>query len=141
MSVTLTRSKFHFIGIGGIGMSGLAELLFNMGAQITGSDLGENEQTRHLKSLGIKIYKGHEESNVGDVDVVVYSSAIPNNNPEIKIARKKKIPIIPRAEVLAEVMGLKRGIAVAGTHGKTTTTSMIASIFIHAGLDPTVVVG
>ncbi len=137
----LTHSKFHFIGIGGIGMSGLAELLLNMGASITGSDQSENDQTHRLESLGIKIFKGHTTNNVGDVDVVVYSSAIPNSNPEIQAARQRKIPIIPRAEVLAEVMRLKRGIAVAGTHGKTTTTSMLASVFIHADLDPTVVVG
>lgn len=137
----LIRSKFHFIGIGGIGMSGLAELLHNMGASITGSDQSENDQTHRVESLGIKVFKGHDAKNVGDVDVVVYSSAVPNSNPEIQTARQRKIPIIPRAEVLAEVMRLKRGIAVAGTHGKTTTTSMLASVFIHADLDPTVVVG
>lgn len=137
----LVVSRFHFIGIGGIGMSGLAELLHNMGAKVTGSDLAINAQVERLESLGIRVFRGHEDSNVGDVDVVVYSSAVPANNPEFLAARKRRIPIIPRAEVLAEVMRLKRGIAVGGSHGKTTTTSMLASIFIHSNMDPTVVVG
>lgn len=122
-------------------MSGLAELIHNMGAKVSGSDLSENSQVEHLKEMGIKTFKGHKSSNVEDVDVVVYSSAVPFTNPEIQEAKKRKIPIIPRIEVLAEVMRLKRGIAVGGTHGKTTTTSMIASIFLFSQTDPTVVVG
>lgn len=137
----LAKSRVHFIGIGGIGMCGLAELLHNMGAQVTGSDLAEGAQVVRLKSLGIKISVGHQAQNVGDVDVVVYSSAVRANNPEFVEALRKKIPLIRRAEALAELMSLKRGIAVAGTHGKTTTTSMTSSIFLSAGLDPTIIVG
>ena len=139
--MVLSRSKFHFIGIGGIGMSGLAELLHNMGATISGSDGAENEQVQKLKKMGVTIHKGHSKENVGEVDTVVYSSAIPSTNPELIEAKSRKIPIISRAEVLGEVMRLKRSIAVAGSHGKTTTTSMTASIFINAQVDPTVVVG
>ncbi len=137
----IENAKFHFIGIGGIGMCGLAELLHNIGAQVTGSDMGENANTDRLKALGIKIFKGHEAKNVGHADVVVYSSAVPFTNAEIIEARSKKIPLIPRAEALAEIMHLKRGIAIAGTHGKTTTTSLIASIFLEADFNPTIVVG
>lgn len=139
--MNLNKAKFHFIGVGGIGMCGLAELLHNMGAKVTGSDAGENANTDRLKNLGLKIYKGHQPDYIGDSDVVVYSSAIPFTNPEIKEARNKNIPLIPRAEALAEIMRLKRGIAVAGTHGKTTTTSIISSVFIEAKKDPTIVVG
>lgn len=137
----LIKSRFHFVGVGGIGMCGLAELLCNMGAQVTGSDLSENANTERLKKLGVKIFKGHQAQNVGEVDVVVYSSAIPHSNPEILAAKAKSIPLIPRAEALAEIMRLKRGIAVAGTHGKTTTTSIIASVFLAAQSSPTIVVG
>ncbi len=137
----LKKSHFHFIGIGGIGMCGLAELLANMGAKVSGSDLAENAQIEKLRSLGVKIYNGHDASNVGDADVVVYSSAVPFDNPEIAHARAKKIPLIPRAEALAEMMRLKRGIAVAGTHGKTTTTSLVASVFLQADISPTIFVG
>lgn len=137
----LESAKFHFIGVGGIGMCGLAELLFNIGATVTGSDAGENANTERLKSLGLKIFKGHNQNQVGDADVVVYSSAIPFTNPEIVEAKSRKIPLIPRAEALAEIMHLKRGIAVAGTHGKTTTTSLISSVFLEANLNPTIVVG
>ncbi len=137
----IASSKVHFIGIGGAGMSGLAELIHNMGAKVSGSDLSENSQVERLRDMGIKTYKGHQAANVQDVDVVVYSSAVPFTNPEIQEAKKRKIPIIPRIEVLVEVMRLKRGIAVGGTHGKTTTTSMIAAIFLSALTDPTVVVG
>lgn len=137
----IANSRVHFIGIGGAGMSGLAELIHNMGAKVTGSDLSENSQVERLRAMGIVIYVGHAASNVRAVDVVVYSSAVPNSNPEIQEAKKQKIPIIPRIEVLVEVMRLKRGIAVGGTHGKTTTTSMIAAIFLTAQTDPTVVVG
>ncbi len=137
----LEHAKFHFIGIGGIGMCGLAELLHNIGAIVTGSDAGENANTERLKNLGIKIFKGHAAENIGNADVVVYSSAIPFTNPEIKEARAREIPLIPRAEALAEIMRIRRGIAVAGTHGKTTTTSLISSIFLEANQDPTIVVG
>lgn len=137
----LKTSKFHFVGIGGIGMCGLAELIKNMGAQVTGSDMAENANTERLKSLGITIHKGHKPENIGDADVIVYSSAINFQNPEIAQARAQMIPLIPRAEALAEIMRFKRGVAVAGTHGKTTTTSMVASIFLEAKSSPTIVVG
>lgn len=137
----LEKAKFHFIGIGGIGMCGLAELLHNIGAVVTGSDASENANTDRLKLLGLKIYKGHAPENIGTANVVVYSSAISAANPEIMEARAQKIPLIPRAEALAEIMRLRRGIAVAGTHGKTTTTSLISSIFLEAGQSPTIVVG
>jgi UDP-N-acetylmuramate--alanine ligase len=137
----LAKAKVHFIGIGGIGMCGLAELLHNMGASVTGSDASENLQTVRLKELGIKVFKGHDEQNLGECEVVVYSSAVREDNVEFKGARKRKIPLIRRAEALAEIMNLKRGIAVAGTHGKTTTTSLTSSIFLKAGLDPTIIVG
>lgn len=122
-------------------MSGLAQLMRNMGATVSGSDLSTNQQTQGLASLGVKIYKGHDASNVGDVDVVVYSSAVSKDNAELVEAQKKRIPIISRAEALAEIMRIKRGIAIAGTHGKTTTTSLTSTIFLEAGLDPTIVVG
>lgn len=129
------------MGIGGIGMSGLAELLHNMGAIVSGTDMKENDQTRRLQSMGIQIYFGHAKENVQDVDVVVYSSAISRTNPEMLEAKARDIPRIPRAEALAEIMRLKRGIAVGGTHGKTTTTSMLACIFVHAKQEPTIAVG
>lgn len=137
----LQHAKFHFVGVGGIGMCGLAELLHNIGARVTGSDIAENTNTERLKEMGINVFKGHTASNVGDSDVVVYSSAIQYGNPEISEARARQIPLIPRAEALAEIMRLKRGIAVAGTHGKTTTTSMTSAIFLEAKLSPTIVVG
>lgn len=137
----IANSRVHFIGIGGAGMSGLAELIHNMGATVSGSDLSDNSQVERLRSMGIPIAKGHSAQNIKEADVVVYSSAVPDSNPEIQEAKRRKIPIIPRIEVLVEVMRLKRGIAVGGTHGKTTTTSMIASIFLTAKKDPTVVVG
>lgn len=137
----LESSRFHFVGIGGIGMCGLAELLSNMGAQVSGSDLAENAQTMRLKEMGISIFQGHTANNVGDIDVLVYSSAVKMDNPEVVQARSQKIPVIRRAEALAEIMRLKRGIAIAGTHGKTTTTSLTASVFIEGGADPTAIVG
>lgn len=141
MKHKLQNSKFHFVGIGGIGMCGLAELLYNMGAEVSGSDLSENSNTEHLKKIGLKIMKGHQADHVQDVDVVVYSSAVKKENPELIEAMRKKIPMIPRAEALAEIMRLKRGIAIAGTHGKTTTTSLTAALFLSANLNPTIVVG
>lgn len=137
----LAQAKVHFIGIGGIGMCGLAELLRNMGGRVSGSDLSENAQTQRLKSLGVEVMHGHAAANVHGAEVVVYSSAVKPENPEFKEARRLKIPLIPRAEALAEIMRLKRGIAVGGSHGKTTTTSMTASIFLHAKAQPTIVVG
>ena len=137
----LAQSKVHFIGIGGIGMCGLAELLRNMGGQVSGSDLSENAQTQRLRTLGIEIKIGHAAENIHGSEVVVYSSAVKADNPEFREARKLKIPLIPRAEALAEIMRLKRGIAIGGSHGKTTTTSLAASIFLHAKAEPTIVVG
>jgi len=141
VSVQLEKSKFHFVGVGGIGMCGLAELLHNMGAQVSGSDLHENANTERLKEMGVQVYRGHKAENIGNADVIVYSSAVQMSNPEIQAARARGTPLIPRAEALAEIMRLKRGVAVAGTHGKTTTTSMTASIFLQAGARPTIVVG
>jgi UDP-N-acetylmuramate--alanine ligase len=137
------KVKVHFVGIGGIGMSGIAELLLNLGYGVSGSDLKESEITRRLASLGGAIAIGHRAENVGpDVDVVVTSSAVRRaQNPEALTARDRGIPVIPRAEMLAELMRLKQGIAIAGSHGKTTTTSLIATVLAHAGLDPTAVVG
>ncbi|MBI4777864.1 UDP-N-acetylmuramate--L-alanine ligase [Candidatus Desantisbacteria bacterium] len=131
----------HFIGIGGSGMSGIAEVLLNLGYNVTGSDMAETEITKRLKELGGKIYIGHSSKNIDDTDVVVYSSAVSKENPEVLAAREKRIPVIPRAEMLAELMRLKYGIAVAGAHGKTTTTSMVSLVLSMAGMDPTVVVG
>jgi UDP-N-acetylmuramate--alanine ligase len=132
----------HFVGIGGIGMSGIAELLLTLGYKVSGSDLQSSEITRRLKSLGGTVYQGHQAAGVTRADVVVASSAIGDNNPDILAAREENIPVIQRAEMLAELMRLKKyGIAIAGSHGKTSTTSLVASILADAGLDPTVVVG
>ncbi len=131
----------HLVGIGGIGMSGIAELLINLGYSISGSDIKRSEVTEHLSGLGGKIFFGHRPQNVDGADVVVFSSAVKDDNSEIVEARERSVPVIPRAEMLAELMRLKYGIAVAGAHGKTTTTSMIASILTRGGLDPTVVIG
>ena len=131
----------HFIGIGGIGMSGIAEVLLNLGYEVSGSDLRLSPITERLEKLGAKIFSGHEADNVDDAKAVVVSSAVTEDNPEVREARNRQIPVIPRGELLAELMRLKYGIAVAGSHGKTTTTSMAAAILSHAGLDPTVVVG
>ena len=133
--------QIHFVGIGGIGMSGIAEVLLNLGYRITGSDAKETEITRRLVQLGCGISYDHRRENVQGADVVVISSAIRKDNPEIQEAKARMIPVIPRAEMLAELMRMKYGIAVAGTHGKTTTTSMAATVLAHAGLDPTMVVG
>ncbi|MCB0415881.1 MAG: UDP-N-acetylmuramate--L-alanine ligase [Bdellovibrionales bacterium] len=140
--MTIANSNVHFIGIGGIGMCGLAELLHKMGAQVTGSDLSKNGQTENLEKLGISVFYGHDKKNIhSQVDVVVYSSAVKSDNIEFQMAKELKIPMIPRAEALAEIMLLKKGIAVAGTHGKTTTTSLVSSIFLEAELAPTIFVG
>ncbi len=134
-------THIHFVGIGGIGMSGIAEVLVNLGYRVTGTDINESDTTRRLTELGATVYRGHSPEYVGDADVVVTSSAVTRDNSEVVAARQRKIPVIPRAEMLAELMRLKEGIAVAGSHGKTTTTSLIASILAAADLDPTVVIG
>jgi UDP-N-acetylmuramate--alanine ligase len=131
----------HFVGIGGAGMCGIAEVLLNQGYRITGSDLKASGVTARLESLGAKVFIGHRAQNVAAADVVVYSSAVKPANPELSAAREAGRPIIPRAEMLAELMRYRHGIAIAGTHGKTTTTSLVASIFAEAGLDPTFVIG
>jgi UDP-N-acetylmuramate--alanine ligase len=131
----------HFVGIGGIGMSGIAEVLHNLGYKVTGSDVKDSETTKGLRALGIKVYIGHKAEHIDDAHVLVLSSAISDDNPEVSEARRRAIPIIPRAEMLAELARLKYGILVAGAHGKTTTTSLISTILAYGGLDPTVVVG
>src|SRR5260370_41576021 len=131
----------HFVGIGGIGMSGIAEVLLNLGYQISGSDLKLIATTERLGKLGARIYEGHSRANVAGAKALVGSSAVDSKNPEVQEARRLLIPVIPRGELLAELMRLKYGIAIAGSHGKTTTTSMTATVLSVAGLDPTVVVG
>src|SRR2546425_3663161 len=126
----------HFTGIGGIGMSGIAEVLLNLGYTITGSDLKSTPITERLTGMGARIYEGHAADNVAGAKDLVVSSAVDEQNPEVQEARRLQIPVIPRGELLAELMRLKFGIAVAGSHGKTTTTSMVATVLNHAGLDP-----
>jgi len=141
MKILGKTKHIHFVGVGGIGMSGIAELLVNLGYSVSGSDLKDSRVIKRLADLGIKVFNGHRAENIEGADVVVYSSAVSSGNPEIMEARERGVPVIPRAEMLAELMRLKYGIAVAGAHGKTTTTSMIASILTAGGLDPTVVIG
>ncbi|HEY4698336.1 MAG TPA: UDP-N-acetylmuramate--L-alanine ligase [Gallionella sp.] len=131
----------HFVGIGGSGMSGIAEVLLNLGFQVSGSDLGKNAATRRLKQLGATVYLGHAEQNLTDADVVVVSTAVGKDNPEVLAARARHIPVVPRAMMLTELMRLRQGIAVAGTHGKTTTTSLTSSVLAKGGFDPTFVIG
>jgi len=139
---TFGKAKhIHFVGIGGIGMSGIAELLLNLGYRVSGSDLKDSPVTRRLRDLGGEVFSRHEGENIAGADAVVYSSAVTGENPEIMEARERNIPVIPRAEMLAELMRLKYGVAIAGAHGKTTTTSMVASILTAGNLDPTVVIG
>src|SRR5436190_9666971 len=133
--------QLHFVGIGGIGMSGIAEVLVNLGYRVTGSDQKRGEAVERLERLGAKVFLGHEPSHLEGAHVVVYSSAVARDNVEVQVARQRGVPVIPRAEMLAELMRLKYGIAIAGMHGKTTTTSMVASVLGAGGLDPTVVVG
>lgn len=131
----------HFVGIGGSGMSGIAEVLLNQGYQVQGSDLGSNTATERLSGLGARIFQGHAAEHLGTADVLVVSTAVRSDNPELQEARRRKIPIVPRALMLSELMRMKQGIAIAGTHGKTTTTSLVASLLAEAGLDPTFVIG
>ncbi|HEY3300871.1 MAG TPA: UDP-N-acetylmuramate--L-alanine ligase [Methylophilaceae bacterium] len=133
--------NIHFVGIGGSGMSGIAEVLVNLGFSVSGSDLANNSVTQRLSKLGATVYQGHASANAHEADVVVVSSAVNEANPEVMHAREKKIPVVPRALMLAELMRFRQGIAIAGTHGKTTTTSLIASILAEAGMDPTFVIG
>src|SRR5688500_1477628 len=131
----------HLVGIGGSGMSGIAEVLLTLGYKVTGSDQQSSDTTRRLEELGGRIFIGHHESQIGEAQVVVISSAVSPQNPEVTAAKAKQIPVIPRAEMLAELMRLKFGVAIAGAHGKTTTTSMVANVLAQGGLDPTMVIG
>jgi UDP-N-acetylmuramate--alanine ligase len=133
--------NIHFVGIGGSGMSGIAEVLANLGYTVSGSDIADNATTRRLAGLGLRVFTGHAADNVGEADAVVVSTAVKDDNPEVEFARMFKIPLVPRAQMLSELMRLKQGIAVAGTHGKTTTTSLVASVLAEGGLDPTFVIG
>jgi len=131
----------HFIGIGGAGMSGIAEVMLNLGFEVSGSDIADSPATQRLKTLGAKVHIGHADANVSGANAVVTSTAVKPDNPEVAAARARRIPVVPRAMMLAELMRLKQGIAVAGTHGKTTTTSLVASVLAEAGMDPTFVIG
>jgi UDP-N-acetylmuramate--alanine ligase len=133
--------RIHFVGIGGSGMSGIAEVFSNLGYTVTGSDLSDNPAVRRLRQMGIRIIIGHEAANVATADAVVVSSAVKPDNPEVVRARELHIPVVPRAMMLAELMRFKQGIAIAGTHGKTTTTSLVSAVLGEAGLDPTCVIG
>ena len=133
--------RIHFVGIGGAGMSGIAEVLVNLGFQVSGSDLAENAATRRLAGLGVSVMIKHDKGNIEGADAVVVSTAVKGDNPEVAAARAKRIPVVPRALMLAELMRLKQGIAIAGTHGKTTTTSLVASVLAEGGMDPTFVIG
>lgn len=133
--------RIHFVGIGGVGMGGIAEVMHRMGYAVSGSDLHKNRMTHHLKDLGIKIHTGHRAEHVFGCDVVVISSAVRADNPEVQAARAQRIPVLPRAEMLGELMRFRQGIAIAGTHGKTTTTSLVTSLLAEGGLDPTFVIG
>ncbi|TAH49502.1 MAG: UDP-N-acetylmuramate--L-alanine ligase [Betaproteobacteria bacterium] len=131
----------HFVGIGGSGMSGIAEVLVNQGYTVSGSDLGDSAATRRLRAMGACVMQGHDAAHIAGADVLVVSTAVKNDNPEVVAARARHIPVVPRAQMLAELMRLKSGIAIAGTHGKTTTTSLVASILAESGIDPTFVIG
>src|ERR1700742_421779 len=133
--------KIHFVGVGGAGMSGIAEILHNLGYAVSGSDQSDSATSRRLAELGIRIHVGHDAANVADAQAVVTSTAVKGDNPEVIAARARRIPVVPRAVMLAELMRLKKGIAIAGTHGKTTTTSLVTSVLAEAGVDPTFVIG
>lgn len=133
--------NIHFVGIGGVGMSGIAEVMLNLGYHVSGSDLNSSATTQRLETLGAKVMQGHTAENIQGADVIVISSAVHDDNPEVKAAREQLIPVVPRAVMLGELMRLRKGIAIAGTHGKTTTTSLVASVLAQAGLDPTFVIG
>lgn len=142
LSPRMGRVKsIHFVGIGGTGMCGIAEVLHNEGYHVTGSDMSENRAVSHLQSLGVQVSIGHVSDNIKAVDVVVRSTAIHEDNPEVVAARAARIPVIPRAMMLAELMRFRQGIAIAGTHGKTTTTSLVSSLLAEGGLDPSFVIG
>jgi len=141
MAMFRKTQQIHLVGIGGSGMSGIAEVLLTMGYTVTGSDLQMSDTTKRLEELGGKVFIGHQESNVGGAQVVVISSAVSSDNPEVQAAKARQIPVIPRAEMLAELMRLKFGVAIAGAHGKTTTTSLVANVLAQGGLDPTMVIG
>src|SRR5258705_2970471 len=134
-------TKIHFVGIGGMGMCGIAEVLANVGYRVSGSDMNDTEITRHLTQIGCTVHRGNRAAHVGEADVVVVSSAIRGYNPETEAARARQIPVIPRAEMLGELMRMKYGIAIAGAHGKTTTTTMVHTVLMAAGLDPAAVIG
>lgn len=140
-TLPLNIGTIHFVGIGGIGMSGIAEILHNLGYSVQGSDISDNANVQRLRALGIKVFVGHDGANVEDAKVVVISTAVKPSNPEVVAARADMIPVVRRAEMLAELMRLKAAIAVGGTHGKTTTTSLVATMLDAAGLDPTVING
>ncbi|MFB0948923.1 MAG: Mur ligase domain-containing protein, partial [Burkholderiaceae bacterium] len=133
--------NIHFVGIGGAGMSGIAEVLLNLGYRVSGSDAVESANVKRLRSLGATVYLGHAAENVQNSNVLVVSTAISEDNPELVAARERKIPIVPRAVMLAELMRFRHGVGIAGTHGKTTTTSLVASVMGEGGLDPTFVIG
>jgi UDP-N-acetylmuramate--alanine ligase len=135
------KRKIHFVGIGGSGMSGIAEILLNLGHEVSGSDMARSEAVSRLESLGARVFIGHAADNIGDAEVVVISSAVSRENPEVVAARERKAPVIPRGEMLGELLRMKDGIAVAGAHGKTTTSTLIATVFGEAGLDPTAIIG
>ena len=140
-ALPLEIGLLHFVGIGGIGMSGIAEILHNLGYQVQGSDVADSYTVKHLRELGVKVSIGHRPENLGEAAVVVVSSAIKPDNPELAAARTRQLPIVRRAEMLGELMRLKWSVAVGGTHGKTTTTSLVAALLDAAGFDPTVING
>ena len=141
MKLPRELGPIHFVGIGGIGMSGIAEVLINQGYRVQGSDASENANVIRLRERGAKVFVGHDAKNLGEAEVIVVSTAIRRDNPELVAAREKRIPVVRRAEMLAELMRLKRSVAIAGTHGKTTTTSLVATLLDGANLDPTVING
>ena len=141
MKLPTELGAIHFIGIGGIGMSGIAEVLHNLGYRVQGSDASDNANVKRLRDKGMTVFVGHDARNIGDAEVLVVSTAIQRDNPELMAARERRIPVVRRAEMLAELMRLKTCIAIAGTHGKTTTTSMVTVVLQHAGRNPSFVIG